>query len=144
MEKYIKSWRDRTYDENFIYGEDARIIMILEIYNRYKKKIDKIYKKIYKRIIKNPNKRYYYIDTNKYSEDEMISFRNFFEYNDFKVSNTKPENKDAYIEYLPITTTGNCEIGISNTAYTLNSLSAIKTTTNDKPIIKPASFYICW
>lgn len=145
MEEYVENWRNEIWDSNFIYENDAEELMVLEIYNRYKKKIDKIYKKIYKQIKKNPNKRYYYINAEKYSENEVISFRNFFEYNDFEISNKKPENKEAYVVYKPYvesitwhgsTAIESCKINATEVACT--------TTTGTKPIIRPASFYICW
>lgn len=143
MEEFRDKWRNETYDSNFIYQSDAEDLVILETYKRYKKKIDKIYKKIYKQIKKNPNKQYYYINANKYNKDEVIGIRNFFKRNDFKISNEKPEDKDAYIIYKP---TNDIGYGITTACGSINTVTTrdIKVTTEEKLIIKPASFYICW
>ena len=137
MSKEFYNWQEDNVSCLFYEDADAEQLMANEIYKRYSKEIDKIYNKIYKRIKKNPNKRWYYIDANKYNEDAVISLRNFFKYT-FNVKNSKPIDHDAYETYI-----------LSNPKGVLDSITLSNYTTNTsvnntKSINKPASFYIYW
>lgn len=142
--KLSKEWKndEGLFEDNPFYAYSAQRVMASTIYKKYSKQIDKILKKIYKQIQKKPNKRYYYIDANKYSDDEVISIRNYFD-GDFNISNTKPEDK-AHIIYEPKNTSYTVA-GINCSSLTYDSAVKVTIPTDKKDvIIKPASFYICW
>ena len=126
---------------------DIRDLMAEEIYYRYHKIIEKIYKKIIKQVQKKPNQRWYFIDCNKYTDKQMISLRNYFKYT-FKVSNEKPDDDKAYVIYKPssVNTNNIVAVSTSNSYSTYSTLDVITDTKKDSDNIikKPRSFYIYW
>ena len=138
MGKEFYNWQEDNVSCLFYEDVDAEQLMANEIYKKYSKEIDKIYNKIYKQIKKNPNKRLYYVDVNKYNEDTIISLRNFFKYT-FKVQNNEPIDCDAYETYV-LTTNARSAIN----SVTLSDYTTYTTVNPKGTIKKPVSFYIYW